>query len=259
MQTNTIKSTKESSELVRDFFDDHAPAYRSKYQLNDKFYNYFFFERLDKATHGLDFTNKSILDIGAGTGPLYDYLQDKNWTDFKSYSATDISSGMLQSSNIPEKDRFVGDFTSMKFDEKFDMVFMLGVSTYLTEMQMKSHIEKVSDLLSDNGIFIVTFTNDHSIDILIRKILTPIFKLFSGKERIISQDFSTRYYSRKEIEKLFKDRLSINSIEGLNHTVFPISRLFKSFSISIAKKISSLRERKFKFLFSSDLLIKVSK
>ncbi len=259
MQTNTIKSTKESSELVRDFFDDHASAYRAKYQLNDKFYNYFFFERLDKATKGISFSNKHILDIGAGTGPLYDYLLDKGMSDFKNYHATDISSGMLESSMIPKKDRFVGDFTTLDFEHKYDLIFMLGVSTYLTVEQMQNHINKVEELLANGGIFIVTFTNDHSLDIFLRKLLTPIFKIFSGKDKIISQEFSTKYYSRLEIKELLKGNLMLGSTEGLNHTIFPISRIFKSLSIRIARTVATLKEGRAKYFLSSDLLIKAKK
>ena len=146
----------------------------------------------------------------------------------------------------------------MPFDEKYDLIFMLGVSTYLSVEQMKSHIDKVLEILAPGGLFIVTFTHGSSLDIAFRTLLTPAVKLFSGKDKIISQGFQTKYYSKKEISKLIAKPLKVRSIEGLNHTVFPISRSLKGFSIWLAKRIATLKEGNFKHWMSSDLLVKIS-
>lgn len=261
MEAKVFNKDKESVQLgsVRDFFDGHASDYKKKYGRKDKFYEYFFFERLEKATSSIDFQDKWILDIGAGTGPLYDYLVEKNLNTFRSYEATDISKGMLDQSNIPNENRYPGDFLEIDFKGKYDLIFMLGVSTYLSEQQMEVYVNKVQSLLVPGGSFIVTFTHLNSLDIRIRQLLTPAVRLFAKDDKVISQSFKTKFYSHRKSKALFMQDFKIDTVEGLNHTVFPISRIAPSLSIRIARLISKLRESFFKRFLSSDLLYKVIK
>ncbi|SNT01794.1 Methyltransferase domain-containing protein [Ekhidna lutea] len=258
MSTELIKDGKESEQLesVRDFFDGHASEYKKKYEKKNIFYEYFFYERLAKATDGVEFTGKSILDVGAGTGPLYDYLQTKKWNDFTKYTATDISSEMLKKSHIPEEQQLAGDFLKLKFEEKYDLIYMLGVTTYLRKDQMQQYLSKISSLLNEEGLFIVSFTNKNSLDILIRRLVRPFVRLFAGKNRVLSQDFTSSYYSKKECINLIEDQFNTREIIGLNHTFFPLSRIVPGVSIKIATAISKLRMKTLKRFFSSDLLIK---
>lgn len=261
MEAKVFNKDKESVQLgsVRDFFDGHAPDYKKKYGRKDKFYEYFFFERLEKATASIDFKGKRILDIGAGTGPLYDYLIDNDLNTFESYEATDISKGMLDQSNVPEGNRYPGDFLEIDFKGNYDLIFMLGVSTYLSEQQMKIYVDKIKSLLAPNGCFIVTFTHLNSLDIRIRQLLTPIARLFAKDDKVISQSFETKFYSNGKSQKLFSNDFKIERVDGLNHTIFPVSRIAPSLSIRIARLISKLRESFLKRFLSSDLLFKVIK
>lgn len=261
MQAKVFNKDKESEQLgtVREFFDGHAPDYKKKYGRKDKFYEYFFFERLKKSIDSIDFQNKRILDIGAGTGPLYDYLVDTGNNTFSAYHATDISQGMLNQSNIPYNDQYPGDFLNIDFESKYDLIYMLGVSTYLSEDQMAVYIDKIQNLLVEGGIFIVTFTHLNSLDIRIRQILTPIARIFANKDKVISQAFLTKFYGFKRSKELLKKNFEIRGVEGLNHTVFPFSRIAPSLSIKIAKQVAYLQESFFKRFLSSDLLFKVKK
>lgn len=248
-----------NEESIRDFFDGHAPEYKTKYTSKQRFYEYFFYERLESATSGLDFSNKKVLDIGAGTGPLYDYLLDRGINNFERYDATDLSSGMLAQSKIDQDHQFVGDFMELQLDHQYDLIFMLGVSTYLTPENMREHVQKIRKVLAPGGVFIVTFTHKRSLDIQLRSLITPIAKLFAKKNRIIAQNFKTWFYTLDDAKKILESELSLNSIKGLNHTFFPLSRILPGPSIFIAKRISQLRERKFKFWLSSDLLFSATK
>ena len=248
-----------NEESIREFFDGHAVEYRSKYTRKEQFYEYFFYERLDRATSGISFSDKKILDIGAGTGPLYDYLTDKGFSDFKRYDATDLSGGMLAQSKIPQEHQYVGDFLELKFEQTYDFVFMLGVSTYLTPENMQEHVQKIKKILAPGGTFIVTFTNKRSLDIQLRSILSPIVRLFASRNRIIAQEFNTWFYSMSEAKKILEADFELAEIRGLNHTFFPFSRIFQRASISLAKRISKLGEKKLKYWLSSDLLFSAIK
>ena len=78
-------------EQVKDFFDGHAPNYKQKYTKQDTYYDYFFYERLAAATQNISFAQKSILDIGTGTGALYDYLCQIEPADFEFGSVCSVA------------------------------------------------------------------------------------------------------------------------------------------------------------------------
>ncbi|MEQ9231919.1 MAG: class I SAM-dependent methyltransferase [Cyclobacteriaceae bacterium] len=245
-----------SSVLVKDFFDGHAEEYKTKYSRGNKFYEYFFFERLDEATKGIDFKQKAILDVGSGTGPLFDYLHEIGQSDFSKFVATDISEQMLNQSNVPVENRFAGNFAELEFDSKFDLIFMLGVTTYLSPADLKAYFKKVESLLVPGGQFIVTFTNQRSLDIWMRGLLSPLRKLMAGKNRVLAQDFDTWYYTKKEALNHLPQGMTSEQIIGINHTIFPFSRLLSSISISIAKRIYGWKDTGFKLWLSSDFLIR---
>ena len=88
------------------FFDSVSGTYRDKYEHQSPFHRYYFNERMDKATRGLDLTNADVLDVGSGTGNLYDHLI----TRFPRirFFATDVSAGMLAQSRVPQERKHVG-------------------------------------------------------------------------------------------------------------------------------------------------------
>lgn len=234
---------------VRAFFNAHSKDYKVKYDKKNVFYEYFFYERLASATEGLPLDKKTILDVGAGTGPLYTYLLQKG-VNLPNYYATDISEDMLGQSDIPEEKCFVGDLESVSIDKSFDYVFMLGVTTYMNEATIGKVFEKIQHLLKPGGQLVVTFTNRKSLDIRLRSFLKPLAKLFSRKDTILNQGFETWYYSEAEVGELLPRNMKAKRKIGLNHTFFPFSRLLPGLSVSLAKKIHGIKWS----AFSSDLL-----
>ena len=241
----------------KEFFDGHAEEYKTKYSGENKFYAYFFYERLASATAEIDFDGKTLLDVGSGTGPLYDYLISQK-KEFETFIATDISKNMLDQSAIPAQDRFAGDFMTISFKQTFDLVFMLGVTTYLTPENLRSYFEKIASLMNPGAKFIVTFTHRTSLDLTIRAILSPIRKLVARKNRIYAQQFPTTYYSLAEAASVLNEHFVIQKVEGLNHTIFPFSRLIIGPSIVLARRIHKRKNSWFKRWLSSDLLLVVT-
>ncbi len=78
---------------VQSYFDRLAPGYRARYEGGQAFLQYLYEDRLEKALEGWNPLGKTVLDIGAGTGILYDRLPQG-----QDYYACDISGAMLEQS-----------------------------------------------------------------------------------------------------------------------------------------------------------------
>jgi SAM-dependent methyltransferase len=249
----------DQEQKTKEFFNTISKGYRDRYENQTPFHRYFFQQRLEKATAQLDFNHKSVLDIGSGTGNLYDYIFEK----FPSvdFYATDISEGMLRQSNVPQDRKYAGHCYDIPFRQQtFDYIFLLGVTTYMTGEELDKTIDFIRSRLSSGGLAIISFTNKRSYDYQLRRVLKkPLQLLFKRKDRVLMQDFAAAAYSPQEVHALVSGRLRIEKTDYLNHTIFPFNFLFSSFSLARAKKISRGNYCKnFLERNSSDLLVRFS-
>ena len=227
-----------NSNDVREFFDEIADSYGEKYSGGDAFHEYFFTERLAEAARGIELAGRRILDIGAGTGNLYDHLrQIEPEID---YYGTDISPAMLDHSKIPAGRQFVGKIEEINFPvANFDLVFMLGVTSYMNDAEVEATFAKIHELLDNDGRLIVTFTNASSLDWKSRR----TFKFFAGKlvpsRNVLGQCFTIFPRRLDEVEQRLAGRFVTEDTRYLNHTVFPLNQLFKRPSVRAAKKLHS--------------------
>ena len=92
------------------FFDEVSGTYKDKYKDRSPFHRYFFNERLEKATRGFDLSDADVLDIGSGTGELYEHLVAR--FPRMRFHATDVSAGMLAQSTVAAEIKRVGTSNS---------------------------------------------------------------------------------------------------------------------------------------------------
>ncbi len=244
---------------VADFFNTIAGNYRDKYSGKNAFLYYFFNERLDESTRGFDFRNKKILDVGAGTGNLYDRLLSIEPSI--EYYATDIAGGMLEQSLIPPERRFVGRFDEIALPvDQFDYIFLLGVTTYLDDEELTRTLEGVASALAPDGRAVVTFTNQGSLDWKTRRVIKAFGRNLMPKRYVLSQDFRVYPRSLKRVEAKFGTLLSVEDVRWLNHTVFPFNQLARGPSVALARKIHRMKGKvRLKSSLSSDFLVVFSK
>jgi len=242
---------------VSEFFNRIAGEYRHKYSNEDKFHNYFFNERLEEACRNFDFGSAKILDVGAGTGNLYDFILQR-YPDVD-YYATDIAADMLRQSLIPHGRCYIGRLEEIDFSEEtFDYVFVLGVTTYLDNKGLSRLIDRVNQLCIPGGKVIITFTNSQSLDWKTRRLLKFFPLHWFSKRYVMSQDFPVFARSVNGVRKLVPDKLVIDEVRWLNHTLFPFNQLLKRLSVSLAQRIHKQKASWVKFL-SSDFLVIMSK
>jgi SAM-dependent methyltransferase len=243
------------TEKVRDFFDVVSEEYRGKYEKRQIFHNYFFNQRLEQATEGLDFRGKTILDIGAGTGNLYDYIVAKD--DSIDFYACDISAKMLEQSNIAPEKRFVGKCYEIDFPvRRFDYIFMLGVTTYLNADEMEKTAEFIYRDLADDGTAIITFTNRQGFDTITRTLSKNIIRLFKLKNKVISQSFQIYTYSLNQVKSLYQNKLRMQEARFINQTIFPFCYALPKLSVTLARRLAGkLKNKRAAARLSSDFIV----
>lgn len=246
-------------EKVKSFFNNISFDYKSKYNNANPFLSYFFHQRLNEATHDISFHKKEVLDIGAGTGAVYHFIKSKT-TDFN-YTAVDISSKMLKQSGIPTYQYFVGDISNFpSSEEKYNYIFLLGVTTYFSRNILVEHLSFISKNLHPEGLAIVSFTNRKSLDFKIRRCLRYFMRLLNFKKTVLGQSFDIFAYSTTEIKQISSDKFSIQKTTYLNQTLPPFNRLFPKTSIAFGnffkRKVSSPTLLSW---ISSDFLIFIKK
>jgi SAM-dependent methyltransferase len=220
------------------------------------FHYYFFTERLEKSLAEIEIQNTDILDVGAGTGPLYDTLKSQK-KDFN-YFANDIAEHMLERSQIPVEQRFVGSVTDVDFpDKKFDLVFMLGVSTYLSRDEFKEHLAQFQKQVVPDGRLIISFTNKKSLDGLLRWMWKPLARLFSRKKHVLTSTLKIEKYSFAEVEQLLNEYgFQVEKLDYLNHTVFPFNLVFPRFAVWLSKPLGNIKNPSVLSWMSSDFLVR---
>lgn len=232
--------------LVQSFFDQLAPTYRQRYEGTQAFLKYLHEERVEKAVEGLDISGKTVLDIGAGTGILYDYLlgirkespdgRGRHTREGYAYYACDISPVMLAESRIPPDCRWVGSPWECPFPlTSFDAIFLLGVTTYLTEDELQEMLDYFGTHLSPKGVAVLSFSNSESWDFRLRKFVAPLLPKWLLRKTVLGQAFPFRGYSVDEVLEMLPDGMQVASITWLNATLFPFNRIFPGASVWLSK------------------------
>ncbi|PAB60368.1 class I SAM-dependent DNA methyltransferase [Anaeromicrobium sediminis] len=95
--------------------------------------------------------NKSVLDVGCGTGILYYVLEDKR---LKKYLGLDISEKMLEElkRTFPDADTICMDFDErVEINDKFDYIIIFNSIPHFENMNIV--FENAANLLNNNGKF----------------------------------------------------------------------------------------------------------
>ena len=252
--------SKNGNEHIKALFDDLSEGYQDRKREKNPFLKYFNEQRLTVSTEDLIKAKKlKILDLGAGTGFLYDHLVNMG-IDVSDYFAVDISDDMLSRSSIPVDQRKLASVDDLEVlsDRTFDCIFCLGLTTYLSESALIKLIEDSYSLLNPKGKLIISFTNRDSFDFKFRGVLRMVLPKFIKKGRVLSLFYIQSLRSNQAINIIQGVGFDSERLMYLNQTVFPFNRIFPSFSIWLAKKFYNLSSPKLK-RWSSDFLVIASK
>lgn len=96
-----------------------------------------------------------ILDIGCGPGMYLSLFKHKPYE----LHASDINAAMIEQAKkqVPNTLFYEGDLLDISIQQRFNMVYCIGVLIYIPPSQLKPFIKKIASLLEEDGIFYLNF------------------------------------------------------------------------------------------------------
>lgn len=240
------------------FFDSVANDYSVRYGLKDN-RSIFFNNRLHFSLKNEDFHNKSVLDIGAGSGIIYHSLKNV----LEKYTACDISEKMMKEGGIPKKSRRVikNNLGDLLKDEKYDYIFMLGVTTYLSREELDKYINQIK-ICSKNGTkIIISYTLNNFIHIKWRQLITTLSKtilkpFFKRKKLLINSGIQMTLFNSQDCLNI-STNLKVYDFNFQNIFLPPFDRIFpRALLLSIDKVANRLFGQNLIKFLGSDLSVK---
>ncbi|MCP5063327.1 MAG: class I SAM-dependent methyltransferase [Ignavibacteriae bacterium] len=207
---------------------------------------------------------KTVADLGCGSGIDSITLSELGFR----VTAFDISKGMIEKAKLNANankqtisfNNYSADKRPSSFNNKFDFICSLG-NTFanLNKKQLKKSIERIYDLLSKNGIFLIHIINYEKILLERNRILNITNK--KGNYYIRFYDFEKNHinfnilrfnYSTLQERKLVATRL-------YPHLVKDFRKILKQKKFNNLKFYGSIDKENFDSELSQDLFIYGSK
>jgi|AntRauTorckE5430_2_1112549.scaffolds.fasta_scaffold02848_4 SAM-dependent methyltransferase len=186
---------------VQQFFNKKSTTYA-----NGPFVRYLFTAREAAATHGDQLSGRHVLDLGCGTGRLYDHLKRIYPEGGFTYLGVDPSAGMLAASTIPVANQYCGVADDlMDYEDSFDRIYLLGVTTYLLPEQLLHDLKTLALKLSPDGQLIIHFTRKNALEVRLRQWLRPLLRRLVPDRGVVAGDFSIFPYAYDEARNLLPD------------------------------------------------------
>lgn len=222
---------------VQQYFDQIAEGYPERYRRRKSFHASFFTERLQVATRTYAFQDKTVWDIGAGTGALYDLISDRT-ADFE-YYACDLSEKMLAQSRIPPERRQAGPPYWQQFPDRFfDYIFVLGVTSYLPKPVLAQWMPHLRRKLKPGGQLIISFTNAAAWEFSLRRRARPLIQRLARPDQLINQPFETLAYTYEEAIALFAPHFQLRKKHWLYTSLPGLGRFWPRLSTWLGRRLA---------------------
>ena len=244
---------------IKELFDALSGSYNDRKTSKNPFLSYFNAQRLRLSAAVLPDSPSSVLDIGAGTGFLYDYLLEAG-LDTSSYLALDLSSKMLEQSSIPINQRLVGSLSTLQENKikGFDFIFCLGLTTYLSDADMDMLTKLCMSKLKGKGQVLISFTNRSSLNYYSRIVIKRIIPKRFVKDKVLGLKPQRAERPIEACDLMIDSGFKIDALYYLNQTIFPFNWLFPKLSVRFASWVKDHKSPRLKW-WSSDVLIIASK
>jgi len=247
-----------SSFKTKDFFDSIAVNYSKRYTSADH-RRIFFNNRINFSLQDEDIADKIILDIGAGSGILYHKIKHL----VSDYKAWDISEVIMKQGGIPPECYRVikNSLQEVVANEKYDYIFMLGVTTYLSDAQLSEYLAQIRACCHSQTRIIISYTLDNFIHRSWRIFLKKVYSIFlqaflKRKDLLITSDIKFSHHS--PLNCIFISReFECYDCNYQNIFLPPFDRLMpRSILLIIDRLVNKILGQKLIRFLASDLTVK---
>ncbi len=232
MQTKTTYQAENSQEALNIYSGVYGDLYRKAHSRVIK-------KMLSKIFKGSDWRSLKILEIGGGGG---------FWTDFflkagADVACVDVYKEILEGNQKlhPEAKFILGDATVLKFDEKFDFIFVKDVIEHIERDE--GFLKNMSGHIKEGGIIMLTTQNSFSLNYLVEGLFWN-FLLKKNKNWCGWDPTHVRFYNFKSLDKKLKE------------ASFKAERWFSAYHLPyriITRRIPFGEKLEFKILHSIEL------
>lgn len=224
------------------FFDRTAPGYAAaRYGRRARpFHRAFFGTRLRlaaEALRGLP-AGARVVDVGCGPSPLAPGLRGRGIEVI----GVDLAAGMLREARAAGARPVQGSAAAIPLaDACADAVVLLGVTTYAPDPAPL--LREARRVLRPGGVLVVTATNAHSPDTLVRGLLRgAAARLRAGRDRVLSSGVPVHAHGTADFEEALRAAgLEPLSRRGHNFTVFPLGLLLEVPSVLLSRAAEAAR------------------
>ena len=147
--------------------------------------------------------NCSLLDLGCGTGVMEELL----YKEIKKIVAIDkyqeFINKAIKKDNI---EYIIDDFSGLNFDEKFDIIILFGVTMYLSDNEFLNLLNKMYNLLKNDGTAIIKNQWGITEELEINK---------------YSEDLKSIYYAKYRKLSAVRDIIESNGFSCKIHDMYP--------------------------------------
>ena len=168
-------------------------------------------------------TGAYILEIGCGTGALFDHL---GFNQCARYVGVDVSESMINEfkQNFPDVNVRVADGESYFDDLKYDLIFSNGVIQHFTKDMMELHISNSVKMLNPGGRIVDAMVpwkearSTYAKGILTGSPNPGLMRSAKGRVAQLRDSFMGRWYSAEELYSYaVKYQLSLNFHGSLHY------------------------------------------
>jgi len=154
----------------------------------------------------IDFSKyKNVLDLGGGVGIWAEFFIescDKVTLVEKQLKFIEIA----KSSIVSDKINYINcDIKNFESDEKFDLIFLSGVSIYLSDKDFKSLLLKIKRLIAPKGLFVIRDAYGIDERFIVDKISEELKLPYKATYRTLDQYYSIIYNNTKLKKKYSED------------------------------------------------------
>jgi len=159
--------------------------------------------------------NSSVLDLGCGSG-----LISKNIVDLTSnILAVDNNKNFLNRINHSKIITLESDILSFETKEKFDLILIFGLLTFVDETELDTFYSKIEKMLKPNGIIIIKHQCGLKDDVIIDTFSIQLQANYVAIYRNIQKEISIlKQFFDVDLIDIYPDTL--NNWEDTHHYAF---------------------------------------